>query len=443
MLFAQVHFEQGLSWQQVKEKAKKERKYIFVDCYATWCVPCKKMNQEVYPDTAIGKIMNQLFICVKVQMDSTKNDNEAVRSWYTDAKQIEKENHVGTFPTSLFFSRNGELLHKYVGYSVPINFLNQAFYATDPDKQEYAVLEKYKKGTLPDYAIPSLITELERAEETTVAKETAQKYTNDYLLKLPDTLLFSRYNMKLIGNYLQSSADHAFALFYKRKTEVDKAVAKGYADQIVGGIITKEEIYPKIWADNKRTIPIKNDPDWAAIAENIKEKYNAAYADMTLTDPQIDFYNATKNWTKLVDVEMHKVETSAFDSAGKLIPAWANPLNNITFNYFFTYSTNKNIIKKAANWQKMVIDLHPTEPDYLDTYANLLYKIGERKQAIQWETKVLALQQAKFDNAFEGNKTNGGRNEAYLISKKKEIDEVTATLQKMKAGKKTWPITNN
>ncbi len=36
-----IHFENGLSWEQIKEKAKAEHKYIFVDCYATWCGPCK------------------------------------------------------------------------------------------------------------------------------------------------------------------------------------------------------------------------------------------------------------------------------------------------------------------------------------------------------------------------------------------------------------------
>ena len=31
------------NWQSVKEKAKQENKYIFIDAYATWCGPCKIM----------------------------------------------------------------------------------------------------------------------------------------------------------------------------------------------------------------------------------------------------------------------------------------------------------------------------------------------------------------------------------------------------------------
>src|SRR5689334_7898174 len=38
-----VQWTTGLSWEQVKQKAQLEKKYIFLDCLATWCGPCKMM----------------------------------------------------------------------------------------------------------------------------------------------------------------------------------------------------------------------------------------------------------------------------------------------------------------------------------------------------------------------------------------------------------------
>src|SRR5580692_944424 len=66
-----VAFEHGLSWQEVLQKAKKENKYVFVDCYATWCGPCKWMDKNVYPIDSVGTFMNDRFISVRMQMDTT------------------------------------------------------------------------------------------------------------------------------------------------------------------------------------------------------------------------------------------------------------------------------------------------------------------------------------------------------------------------------------
>src|SRR5438067_1186400 len=83
-----IHFENGLSWQQIKSKAWTENKYIFVDCYATWCGPCKAMDKNVYPKDSLGDYMNDKFISVKVQFDSSKQDDEEVKKWYADAKDM-------------------------------------------------------------------------------------------------------------------------------------------------------------------------------------------------------------------------------------------------------------------------------------------------------------------------------------------------------------------
>ena len=42
-----IQWAKGLAWQQIRQKAKKENKYIFVDCYATWCGPCRAALPEL------------------------------------------------------------------------------------------------------------------------------------------------------------------------------------------------------------------------------------------------------------------------------------------------------------------------------------------------------------------------------------------------------------
>ena len=85
-----IHFEKGLTWQQVQQKAKAENKYIFVDCYTTWCGPCKMMEAEVYPQKEVGDYFNAHFVNVKLQMDQTNHDAPEVKQWYATIKDFEK-----------------------------------------------------------------------------------------------------------------------------------------------------------------------------------------------------------------------------------------------------------------------------------------------------------------------------------------------------------------
>ena len=43
-----INFEK-LTLEEALIKAKTENKYVFVDCYTTWCGPCKRMTEFVFP----------------------------------------------------------------------------------------------------------------------------------------------------------------------------------------------------------------------------------------------------------------------------------------------------------------------------------------------------------------------------------------------------------
>src|SRR5687768_14288148 len=147
-----------LNWQQVLKRAKKENKYIFVDCYATWCKPCKQMDKDVYTNDSVGDLLNARYISVKVQMDSAKTDIEFTRSWYKTAREMGTAYRVAAYPTFLVFSPDGEIVYKEFGYKAPDQFIQVARDALTPSKQYYALLNAYKKGKR-DYAnMPALIT---------------------------------------------------------------------------------------------------------------------------------------------------------------------------------------------------------------------------------------------------------------------------------------------
>jgi len=166
-----IKFEQGLSWRELLEKAKESNKYIFVDCYATWCVPCKYMADSILTKDEVETFMNETFLNVKVQMDQTTKDDDKFKSWYSEAKQIMDTYIVEAFPTFLFIDSDGVLVYKATGsFSDPAAFIAKASKATDPDEQYFFLLEEFNKGKREEVFINRL-------------RRTAQQFGDENILK--------------------------------------------------------------------------------------------------------------------------------------------------------------------------------------------------------------------------------------------------------------------
>jgi len=88
-------------------------------------------------------------------------------------------------------------------------------------------------------------------------------------------------------------------------------------------------------------------------------------------------------------------------------------LNNIAWEVFRKVS-DKKALQDALVWSTRSLELSPNNAAWLDTYANLLYKLGQKEEAI-----------AKQEEALRYANTS-------------EQKGLTQNLMKMKAGEKTW-----
>ena len=64
-----IRFEQTKEWKKVLKKAKKEKKLIFIDCYTSWCGPCKMLSSQVFTLENVGNQFNADFVNVKYDME--------------------------------------------------------------------------------------------------------------------------------------------------------------------------------------------------------------------------------------------------------------------------------------------------------------------------------------------------------------------------------------
>ncbi len=92
------------SLKEAKAKAKKENKLIFIDCYTTWCGPCKSMAKKTFVNKEVGEYYNKNFICLKMDMES--GEGPTIASNYA----------VEAYPTYLFLDSKGEVKHRDLGY---------------------------------------------------------------------------------------------------------------------------------------------------------------------------------------------------------------------------------------------------------------------------------------------------------------------------------------
>ena len=108
-----IDFYEG-NWREILEKSKVENKLVFIDCYTSWCVPCKKMAQTTFTNKEVGNLMNKNFVCVK--MDMEKGEGTTIMNAYK----------VNAFPTYLFLNQNGEVIQIEGGYKSAEEFVKVA-----------------------------------------------------------------------------------------------------------------------------------------------------------------------------------------------------------------------------------------------------------------------------------------------------------------------------
>lgn len=397
--------EQGVNWvqaknfEEVKRIAKDQRKFIFVDLYATWCGPCKKMDKNVYSNDTVFQLANKEFVSIKIQMDKTDGDNDYVKSWYNEAKIIKEEYKPEGYPAYLFFSPEGKLTHREVGYVAPQKFaaiLRNAL--NDPIGAYENAISQFKKG-LFDYSQLGTLAIQVKKKDRPLAIEMAIKYKEKYLDSLSQDEAFAPSNLEFFSKFFYwviNSDDRYFRHFKNNGKLVDSLIKlKGISEFIVKNIIIKEEITDKLYLNE---LPLNIRPQWSKISKSIEKKFkNLIDIPLTVLEAKIEFYKKSQNWNLHFEYFIEKVETYGVRSLGL---TYCN-----TISTSFKHCHDSIQLSKAITWMESRILSHdilhistmkfsgltdkfsetPFSPSNdFTNYAALLYNIGRKEEAIKW-----------------------------------------------------------
>ena len=220
-----INFETGKSWKELVAKARKAGRLIFVDCYTSWCGPCKLLARDVFTDPEVADFFNANFINAKYDMEKD-----------ADGPVLKKQFGVTAFPTLVFVDPHTcEVVHRMVGAGTPAWLLGGAALAMEPDNNLRAMEKRYAAGE----RTAALVRNYAAALYSAYKRDEAARIACAYLDPLPVDSLCTAANWELIkrcvNDPLSASLKRVIAereKFYLTvgRDEVDRKLEKSMLD---------------------------------------------------------------------------------------------------------------------------------------------------------------------------------------------------------------------
>lgn len=183
-----IGFEQTKEWKKVVKKAKKEKKLIFVDCYTSWCGPCKMLSKEVFTRDEVADFFNQHFVNAKYDMEKD-----------ADGVILKKQFEVKAFPTLVFVDpATQQVVHRMVGAGSADWLIAGAQQAGDPQNNLSGMIQRYQAGERGAEFLSRYLAALASAYMV----EEQGKVAAEYLNSLSEEQLATKENWDLIKKYV-------------------------------------------------------------------------------------------------------------------------------------------------------------------------------------------------------------------------------------------------
>lgn len=203
-----IVFETG-TWSQALEKAKVENKFIFMDCYTSWCGPCKMLARDVFTDPQAADFFNAHFVNVKFDMEKG------------EGKMLKEKFGVKAYPTLNFINGDGELVHCTVGAPDLAGLLAEAQAVLD-GKGLMALMKAYEAGNrTPDFIV-SYLEALGKANQGTEA----EKVCLDYFATLDKAKLHEKTYWDLFVRYIKDVNSDVFAYVYENRESLYQSIGE-------------------------------------------------------------------------------------------------------------------------------------------------------------------------------------------------------------------------
>jgi thioredoxin-related protein len=352
-----IKFEHG-TFAEIKNKAKAEKKNIFIDCYTVWCGPCKKLNSDVFPNKEVGNYFNANFINYKVDMEK----GEGI--------ELQKKFNVGAFPTLLFVNSEGEIIHRVLGFVDAKKLVEEAQKAPSMANNISEIERNYINNNTDPQVVKTFLSYLVRGGDTRV-----DEVANHYFSLLPEDQYIGKENFNIIKSVVRDPFAPVIIYMVNNK---DKFIEK-YGESSVNAalISTYYQKASNLSMEVKDGLPF-NEEEFQKLIAVMKER-NFDDADQVIFNTRLKVLGYQKKWAEYMEMMEKKYDEIGRDSLNYSRDIYAY-LADIAYG-----CTDKEILSRVY--------------DYYDNAVNYTDGFVMHEFVSMWITKEVIMK--KMDNPEE------------------------------------------
>ncbi|HJA14543.1 MAG TPA: thioredoxin family protein [Candidatus Butyricimonas faecavium] len=285
-----IKFEES-SFEEALKKAKDQGKLLFMDCYTTWCGPCKMMSNQVFKQKFVGDFFNQNLVSLKVDMEKG------------EGKDLQRRFEVKAFPTMFLLNGDGNIIYKILGGRDTREFM-EAIQRGMKCTPYYILKNKYEAGDRSVELMADYFQTMSDAGELKNVDSEVKSYLAT--LKAPESYSVSAW--ALYDNFVNRVSDAEFKFLVNNRKELAKQVGDSVVDKKIERVV-----FPVVIDYLKGAVSKENmDQVWKLVNS---AQFSPEYS-LTLLHKIISMYDK-KEYDKMLDF-YEKTVTSNQDAKVRL-----------------------------------------------------------------------------------------------------------------------------
>jgi len=237
---------------------------------------------------------------------------------------------------------------------------------SNSDRVFPARLAEYQGGRRDPAFLRQLALMAARLKDTA----TAAGASTAYIAQIANP--YTKAELSFLKRFTRRTTDPGFDIFWHHAAQVDSILGAGKANTVVQIVLQNQIIRPYLKAHGDR-------PDWAALETQIVPTYGDV-GEFLVWRIKEGGLKKEKDWAGM------------YATAAAFVHKYGAQLGPRELNQFawdvFENLSDTVALTTALEWSRQAVAVDES-PENLDTYANLLYRLGHATEAIAWEEKAV------------------------------------------------------